>query len=267
MIEAPVEKPDPAFVNRASRSVALFEACEPFRNRVVNHPMYQRMTTRDNVVVFMEHHVYAVWDFMCLLKALQRVVTCVDVPWVPQGDPQVRRFVNQIVLGEESDQVNGGVRSHYEMYIEAMSLAEADAQTPEAFVECIREGHLLHRAFEKAGVPEAAREFVMTTMDIVNMNRPHAIAAAFTIGREELIPEMFREIVGQIGHPKLERFVEYLDRHIEVDSGEHGPASRRLLEMLCEDHADRWHEATGVAIQVLRARAALWTAVEKALST
>lgn len=67
----------------------------------------------------MTDHIYAVWDFMSLLKALQRHLTCVDVPWVQVGGSQARRLVNSIVLDEESDLETGPV-SHYELYLSAM---------------------------------------------------------------------------------------------------------------------------------------------------
>jgi hypothetical protein len=94
------------------------------RAALVEHSLYARLTGLRDVRVFMEHHVFAVWDFMSLLKSLQREVTCVGVPWVPRGDPTVRRLVNEIVLAEESDD---GVRetytSHFELYRAAMDVA------------------------------------------------------------------------------------------------------------------------------------------------
>src|SRR5689334_17205078 len=86
------------------------------RSAVTGHEMYSRLASREAIVTFMEHHVYAVWDFMSLLKSLQRNLTCVDVPWVPTGPTASRRLINDIVLVEESDELAGGFISHFELY-------------------------------------------------------------------------------------------------------------------------------------------------------
>src|SRR6195952_3025556 len=42
------------------------------RTEVVKHPVYARLDNLSAVQTFLEHHVFAVWDFMSLLKSLQR---------------------------------------------------------------------------------------------------------------------------------------------------------------------------------------------------
>ena len=97
----------------------------PLRKQLAAHPLYPRIRTLDHVRLFMESHVFAVWDFMSLLKVLQRTLTCVDLPWVPTPFPVSRRFVNEIVLGEESDEYQGRPISHFEIYLEAMEQVKA----------------------------------------------------------------------------------------------------------------------------------------------
>ena len=60
------------------------------RNQLVNHPVYANIKDLDGLKCFMESHVYAVWDFMSLLKALQINLTCVSLPWVPVGNAATR---------------------------------------------------------------------------------------------------------------------------------------------------------------------------------
>ena len=73
--------------------------------------------------------MFAVWDFMSLLKAIQRELCGVGVPWVPSPNLQATRLVNEIVLGEESDEDGeGGYASHFVLYRRAMQRCGANVQ-------------------------------------------------------------------------------------------------------------------------------------------
>src|SRR3982750_435430 len=97
------------------------EVVRPYRAALQDHTIYTKVSSLEHIRLFMEAHVFAVWDFMCLLKALQRMVTCVDIPWMPRGNPATRRLINEIVTGEESDLLpDGGGASHFELYLQAM---------------------------------------------------------------------------------------------------------------------------------------------------
>ncbi|MFD1044434.1 DUF3050 domain-containing protein [Kibdelosporangium lantanae] len=95
------------------------------RDRVVKHPLYAALNTHEAIVTFMEHHVFAVWDFMSLLKSLQRNLTCTTVPWIPTGPTGSRRLINDIVMVEESDELGDGFISHFELYVNGMRDAGA----------------------------------------------------------------------------------------------------------------------------------------------
>ena len=73
-------------------------------DRLISHSLYAELRDEESLRIFMRSHVFCVWDFQSLLKALQRLVTCVEVPWLPTADPEARRLVNEIVLDEESDE-------------------------------------------------------------------------------------------------------------------------------------------------------------------
>jgi len=99
---------------------------EAVRLRLLQHPIYQRVDRPAAIRTFLESHVFAVWDFMSLLKRLQRDLTCVTLPWMPVGNPEVRFLINEIVCGEESDLGPEGRRSsHFELYHRAMREAGA----------------------------------------------------------------------------------------------------------------------------------------------
>ena len=56
---------------------------------------------------------------------------------IPVGDTLCRRLINEIVLGEESDQFDGRVLSHFEMYLAAMDQAGADRAPLERFLDAL----------------------------------------------------------------------------------------------------------------------------------
>ncbi|MDW4904817.1 DUF3050 domain-containing protein [Streptomyces sp. ADMS] len=139
----------------------------------------------------MEHHVFAVWDFMSLLKSLQRELTCVDAPWVPRGSEVSRRLINDVVLVEEGDELNGGFTSHFELYGAGMGEAAADTSRIDTFVALVGEGREVSSALRVAQVSGPAAEFGRTTFEIIGERPLHCRAAAFAFSREDLIPDMF----------------------------------------------------------------------------
>lgn len=211
----------------------------------------------------MESHVFAVWDFMSLLKSLQASLTCVTTPWLPSLYPEAGRLINEIVLGEESDLYEGRALSHFELYLEAMRQAGANTRPIEKFLHNLREGLSLSESLARSGAPIEAQVFVRSTFAFISASKPHITAAAFTFGREDLIPAMFRQIVRDLRQsvPGLSVFEYYLERHIEVDGDDHGPKARRMLQELCGDNPRRESEAENAASEALEARAQLWDAI------
>jgi len=242
---------------------AIEERIRPLRARLAEHPLYTSIRTEEQLRVFMESHVFAVWDFMSLLKALQSRLTCVSSPWTPTKLPESRRFINEIVLGEESDEFDGKFLSHFEIYLLAMAQSGASSSGVAGLISRVETTPVLE-AIESAAIPEGARRFLRTTFELIESGKLHALAAAFTFGREDLIPDMFRSLVRDLNERKpgsYATFLWYLERHIEVDGEDHGPLSLRMVADICGESEQRWSEAADAAEAALEARLALWDSV------
>ena len=242
---------------------------QQLRERLAIHPVFRSAAASIPALCrFAEHHVFAVWDFMSLLKSLQRDLTCTAIPWTPRADADSARFVNEIVLAEESDRLpDGRVTSHFALYLDAMADIGADTTKVRSFVDLIANGVDVGTALSDAGAPQAVRPFVAGTMGIVEHDSVHARAAAFLFGREDLIPDMFMTFLEELheaGSPcGVMRL--YLERHVEVDA-EHRILARHLVGRLCGKEASRWTEARDSAARALNARVELWDAVHGCLA-
>ena len=240
-------------------------AIEPLRQQIINHKVYSAITELEDLRIFMQFHIFAVWDFMSLLKALQNNLTCTNVPWFPKGSAVTRHLINEIVLGEESDvDENGDLKSHFELYLEAMTQSGADVTQIEKFISALQSNGDLNVAFKISEAPEATQNFVNFTFDIINSNKDYLQAATFTFGREDLIPNMFHSIVSDISKTFPEEvsiFKYYLERHIEVDGDHHSNLALQMTSNLCGDDETIWKEAEHATIQSLQKRIDLWDAV------
>lgn len=241
----------------------------PILKKLNGHSLYKSLTSVKDIKVFMESHVYAVWDFMSLLKALQINLTTVSIPWVPKKNSNLVRFINEITVAEESDiDKDGNCKSHFEMYLDAMKDVHADTAPVVAFTNQITDIHSVQTALESSSELEAVKDFVGYTFEVIKANKPHEIAAAFTFGREDIIPEMFLKIVAEASvnsSENYDNFLYYLNRHIELDGDEHGPLSLQMIEELCQDDQEKWDEVLVVAKAALQVRIDLWTGIEKQL--
>lgn len=235
---------------------------------IATHRLYGEIRSVASLQVFMEHHVFAVWDFMSLLKGLQNVLTGRDLPWRPVGDAATRRFVNEIVLEEESDLIDGEAIGHFELYLRAMRQAGADTGVIETVMARIDAGMPVDQALSLPGVPPASAAFSRATFRSLEGARAHIIASAFTFGREMAVPSMFRGITERLGHraAELTTLVTYLDRHCQLDEEEHGPKAVAMLTQLCGDDDLRWHEARVAAAAALRARLLFWDGISGAIA-
>jgi hypothetical protein len=235
--------------------------------KLSHHSLYKKIKTQDHLQVFMETHIFAVWDFMTLLKRLQKEITCVEIPWNPSPYPKnVVRLINEIVLGEESDKDREGLAcDHFTLYLRAMGDLGADPSRLLNFSKDLD--------FDRWATL-AERDFVSFNLNLAMKGNIHEVAAAFFFGREKLITDMFTSILGdlsknldesaQTNFPNLKY---YLERHIEIDGGEHSHQAQDCLQSLCGSDEKKWEEARLAGVRSLILRSALWDEVESRLNS
>ena len=240
-------------------------AIEPSRAQLLQHPVYHQIQTLAELQKFAEVHVFAVWDFMSLLKSLQQKLTCVQTPWVPVGSANTRYLINEIVLGEESDVDAFDNRiSHFELYQQAMHQMGASTTAIEGLMLALQSGTSIEAAIQQLNCADSVKKFLNFTFKIVNHAPAHVQAAVFTFGREDLIPDMFTRLLEKLvaeAPEKVSIFKYYIERHIEVDGGHHSHLALEMVSELCGEDDVKWKEAEQASIEALQIRAQLWDAV------
>ena len=242
----------------------LLESSQPYREDIITHPIYSSIISPDELKIFMKFHVFAVWDFMSLLKSLQMNLTCVNIPWVPKGDAETRYLINEIVCGEESDVDSVGNRiSHFELYLNAMKECGVSTEEIEEFIKRIPISEPFQQYLERSNLHKSIKEFLDFTFSIIYSNKVHLQAAVFTFGREDLIPGMFISFLKEMKRnfpSELNTFYYYIERHIEIDGGHHSKLAFQMTERLCGNDVEKWKEAEEAIIKALKMRKNLWDA-------
>jgi hypothetical protein len=247
------------------------DSLDIFKKQLEKHAIFKRMNSLDELRVFMEHHVYAVWDFMSLLKKLQIVMVPSGSPWLPGPNGNVIRFINEIVMEEESDQLPSTLdspeyTSHFEIYLNAMQEVGASTLNINKFLEIVRQDGIT-KALNWPSLPEPARKFMIHTFDLIEKGKPHEIASSFAIGRESVVPVMFNRILDEtsLASDLIPVFRYYLERHTELDGDHHGPMAHQLLENMCSGNPDMEREIIQQAETSMLQRIEFWDGVLKAL--
>lgn len=242
------------------------------QNELNNHRVYTTIKNHKTLRIFMEHHIFSVWDFMSLVKYLQNFIAPAKTPWGIHSSRNVRRFINSIVLEEESDiglpdkAGNATYASHFEMYCEAMKEIKANPDHAIEFSNAVQK-YGFEPSIELMFMPEASKAFVKKTMEFIKTDKPHIVAAAFALGREKIIPDMFRQLLKEMDVHKedVPAFYYYLDRHIHLDEDFHAPLSLQMLNELCAGDVNKIREAEDAAQAAISARIKFWDGVELAI--
>jgi Protein of unknown function (DUF3050) len=234
------------------------------RAALLEHPIYTQVASVADLRRFMEDHVFAVWDFMSLLKRLQQDMTCIRIPWFPSDNAKAARLINDIVIGEETDVgPDGSYVSHLALYLRAMRDIGASTRQFEKFRSLVFVGIPVEVSLTQIGAPPHVQAFVSHTMALANSGATEEVLAAFFYGREDIIPEMFRRLLDTLygaGHnnERLRNFIYYIDRHIELDGDSHGPKGRELLDDLVMNSPHARGRALRAASRSIKARIELW---------
>jgi hypothetical protein len=238
------------------------------RSLLENHSLLVTNTIQsiEDLQIFMKYHVFAVWDFMSLLKTIQHSVVPSTHLWLPLAGTRsdVARLINEIVLCEESDISPDGNASisHFDLYLQSMMEVGADLVPIKDYLKKVEISGL------HWGAPAEVNSFVESTFSSIRSGA-HCAASSFCYGRETVIPAMFKRILSQINISNTDapKFHYYLERHIEVDGDEHGPASEKLVNYFCKDDPFLIYEAEQAAITAIQARIHLFDRIESAILT
>lgn len=251
-----------------SPAETILEQTADLRDELLNHSIYSSVRTPEQLGIFMQHHVFAVCDFMWLLKRLQREICGTVNPWIPPRDPGLARFINEIVLGEESDEDGrGGYCSHFELYVRAMADVGASSSRIEEFVSSLRDSVDVPAALRRLYLPESVTRFSTANYDLALTGSAAQVAAAFCFGREDIIPDMFERLLSGfeasgLAVPSLKHYIE---RHIELDGDHHGPLALKMVNLLCDGSPDSMADVVAAARGAIRSRIDLWDGVLQAV--
>lgn len=244
------------------------------QDQLNNHGVYKAVKDQKSLQIFMEHHIYSVWDFMSLVKYLQNHIAPSRAPWGIVAGKSSRRFINSIILEEESDiglpdkDGKPTYASHFEMYCEAMAEVKADPSHAVQFSKAV-EKYGFKPSIDLMQLPQPSKKFMQETMSFIATDKAHTVAAAFALGREKIIPDMFRQLLKEMEIKKenAPAFYYYLERHIHLDEDFHAPLSLQMLNELCGQDPEKINEAEAAAQKAILARIEFWDGVKQAIET
>ena len=243
----------------------IVQDLEPLKDKLRNHSLYNNIKDVEDLKIFSNAHVYAVWDFMSLLKFLQIKLTSTSLPWFPSNNSSTAKLINEIVAGEETDEdQNANPMSHFEMYINSIQEFGLDTDQILNNINSLTKLESIEEDIDKLDIKEYVKNFLKFTFSVIKRGNVHEVASVFTFGREDLIPDMFIPLIEGINaeNNDLNKLIYYFKRHIEVDGDLHGPMSMEMLSYLCNNEARKISEASSISNEALIARISLWDGIE-----
>src|SRR6202049_1532321 len=93
------------------RFEALRNKIAPLHDALLNPPIYAEIDSLSRLREFMQIHVFAVWDFMSLVKRLQSELTSNSLPWMPPLRSRIARFANEVCWAKKAIWARMGSRS------------------------------------------------------------------------------------------------------------------------------------------------------------
>jgi len=234
------------------------------KKRINKHPLFKNNLNENELKLFMEAHVFAVWGFMSLLKKIQKKITPQNIPWMPNINTKngLANFVNEIILGEESDYIDGiGYISHFEIYLLAMKNINANTNELKKFMKLMNNSNNIVSNLNKINIHKEVKDFLKHDLRIATSGSLAQLVGVFTLGREKVIPNMFKYILQSLNDDeKIEYLKSYLERHISVDGERHGPLSLSLLNSVCNNPKSMC-TAYSSAVTSLELRIKVWDRV------
>ncbi|HVV67816.1 MAG TPA: DUF3050 domain-containing protein [Gammaproteobacteria bacterium] len=248
----------------------IIATISPLVDAINHHKLLTAIDSIEKLRGFTEIHVYAVWDFMALLKALQRKLTSIQPLWTPPINHMGCHLVNALLSEEESDHLpDGRYLSHFELYLEAMQQGGANTKPITGFISDIKASKPLSNLLGRADLPPPARGFITDTFAII-AQESHVIAASLAFAREYITSNLFSIILQTIEPAgtrcSLEALKSYLQRHIELDSDKHSQQSQLLVTSLCGADETKWQEALDAALFSLNSRLQLLDGIYDAIT-
>jgi hypothetical protein len=140
---------------------------------------------------------------MSLLKYLQINLTTISVPWYPSRNNSTAKLINEIVAGEETDEnEDGRPMSHFEMYLDSIESFGVKTDSILNNINSLNSLDTINNDIEKLKIEDYIKDFLKFTFSVINRGKIHEVAAVFTFGREDLIPDMFMPLLEGINSKK-----------------------------------------------------------------